>query len=98
MERAPIISVIGTSTASPLIYELAREAGRLLARAGCIVVCGGRGGVMEGVCRGVSEEGGSFSRTSPGGDPGGEPLCHHPSRKPVSARCGISPWPRPGKL
>jgi uncharacterized protein (TIGR00725 family) len=66
MERAPIISVIGTSTASPLIYELAREAGRLLARAGCIVVCGGRGGVMEGVCRGASEAGGISVGLLPG--------------------------------
>jgi len=66
MERAPIISVIGTSTASPLIYELARDVGRLLARAGCTVVCGGRGGVMEGVCRGVSEEGGVSVGLLPG--------------------------------
>jgi uncharacterized protein (TIGR00725 family) len=53
-----IVSVIGTSTASPELYELARETGRLLAERGCIVVCGGRGGVMEGVCRGVDEGGG----------------------------------------
>jgi uncharacterized protein (TIGR00725 family) len=53
-----IVSVIGTSTASPELYELARETGRLLAERNCIVVCGGRGGVMEGVCRGASEKGG----------------------------------------
>ncbi|MDR2180555.1 MAG: TIGR00725 family protein [Synergistaceae bacterium] len=53
-----IVSVIGTSTASPDLYELARETGRLLAERDCIVVCGGRGGVMEGVCRGVAERGG----------------------------------------
>jgi uncharacterized protein (TIGR00725 family) len=53
-----IVSVIGTSTASPELYELARETGRLLAERNCIVVCGGRGGVMEGVCRGAAEGGG----------------------------------------
>ncbi len=58
MKRQPIISVIGTSTASSEEYEIARQVGRLLAAEKCIVVCGGRGGVMEGVCRGVSEEGG----------------------------------------
>ena len=58
-ERKRIVSVIGTSTATPDLYELARETGRLLARRGCIVVCGGRGGVMEGVCRGVREGGGT---------------------------------------
>ena len=56
-ERKRIVSVIGTSTATPDLYELAREMGRLLARRGCIVVCGGRGGVIEGVCRGVRKEG-----------------------------------------
>ncbi len=58
-EKKRIVSVIGTSTATPELYELARETGRLLARRGCIVVCGGRGGVMEGVCRGVRESGGT---------------------------------------
>jgi uncharacterized protein (TIGR00725 family) len=53
-----IVSVIGTSTASPELYQMARETGRLLAERGCIVVCGGRGGVMEGVCLGVAEGGG----------------------------------------
>jgi uncharacterized protein (TIGR00725 family) len=53
-----IVSVIGTSTASPELYELARETGRLLAERKCIVVCGGRGGIMEGVCRGAAERGG----------------------------------------
>jgi uncharacterized protein (TIGR00725 family) len=57
-KRKRIISVIGTSTASPELYELARETGRLLAERDCIVVCGGRGGVMEGVCRGAAEGGG----------------------------------------
>lgn len=66
MERNPIISVIGTSTASVEIYELAREVGRFLARKKCTVVCGGRGGVMEGVCRGVAEEGGISVGLLPG--------------------------------
>lgn len=59
LERKKIVSVIGTSTATPELYELARETGRLLAERGCVVVCGGRGGVMEGVCRGVRERGGT---------------------------------------
>lgn len=58
LKRKKIVSVIGTSTATPELYELARETGRLLAERGCVVVCGGRGGVMEGVCRGVREGGG----------------------------------------
>ncbi|MDO4786250.1 MAG: TIGR00725 family protein [Fretibacterium sp.] len=59
LKKKKIVSVIGTSTATPELYELARETGRLLAERGCVVVCGGRGGVMEGVCRGVREGGGT---------------------------------------
>ena len=61
-----IISVIGTSTATPEQYVLARRVGRLLAEAGALVVCGGKGGVMEGVCRGVSERGGISVGLLPG--------------------------------
>lgn len=56
MEGQPVISVIGSSAPPAETYELARQVGRLLARAGCTVVCGGKGGVMEAVCRGVAEE------------------------------------------
>jgi len=66
-DRRKIVSVIGTSTASPEIYTLAREVGRLLAMKGCIVACGGRGGVMEAVCRGVAEKGGLSLGFLPGG-------------------------------
>lgn len=62
-----VISVIGTSTASEEIYAMALEVGRLLARKDCIVSCGGRGGVMEAVCRGVAEEGGISLGLLPGG-------------------------------
>ncbi|MCF7935457.1 MAG: TIGR00725 family protein [Synergistales bacterium] len=58
--RPPVVSVIGSSTPSEELYEAARTLGRLLAEQGITVVCGGRGGVMEGVCRGVAE-GGGFS-------------------------------------
>ena len=40
-------------------YEEAREIGRLVARRNGRVVCGGYGGVMEAVCRGAAEAGGS---------------------------------------
>jgi uncharacterized protein (TIGR00725 family) len=40
-------------------YEQAREIGQLVARRGGRVVCGGYGGVMEAVCRGAVEAGGS---------------------------------------
>jgi hypothetical protein len=60
------ISVIGAGIASPELASLARELGRALAEAGYTVVCGGLGGVMEAVCEGVAERGGTSVGVVPG--------------------------------
>jgi uncharacterized protein (TIGR00725 family) len=52
------VSVIGASVASPELAATAEELGELLAAAGCVVVCGGRDGVMAAVARGVKARGG----------------------------------------
>ncbi|WP_181685218.1 TIGR00725 family protein [Halorhabdus salina] len=62
------VSVIGGSTVSPELAEQARDVGRLLAERDHVVVCGGRGGVMEAVCRGASEAGGQTIGILPGED------------------------------
>jgi uncharacterized protein (TIGR00725 family) len=64
-----IISVIGGSQVSPEIETLAEEVGRELARRGAMVACGGLTGVMEAVCRGAKEEGGTTIGILPGVDP-----------------------------
>jgi uncharacterized protein (TIGR00725 family) len=46
----------------------AEEVGRLLARAGAVLVCGGLGGTMEAACRGARSEGGVTVGLLPGGD------------------------------
>jgi uncharacterized protein (TIGR00725 family) len=53
------VAVCGPDPASPEVSEQAEEIGRLLARAGAVVVCGGLGGVMEAAARGASAEGGT---------------------------------------
>jgi uncharacterized protein (TIGR00725 family) len=45
---------------------VAEEVGRLLARRGAVVVCGGLGGVMEAACRGARSEGGTAVGILPG--------------------------------
>jgi uncharacterized protein (TIGR00725 family) len=55
--RQRLVSVIGAGRPAPALYEQARQAGRLLARAGFGVVTGGLSGVMEAACRGAAEEG-----------------------------------------
>lgn len=46
----------------------AEEVGRLLGEAGAVVVCGGRGGAMEAVCRGARSAGGLTLGILPGRD------------------------------
>jgi uncharacterized protein (TIGR00725 family) len=53
------VSVVGGSTAGTATLESARELGRLLARRDHVAVCGGLGGVMEAVCAGADEAGGT---------------------------------------
>ncbi len=57
---APLVAVYGSSmvTGEEAAFAEAREAGRLLARAGARVACGGYGGIMEAVSRGAAEAGG----------------------------------------
>lgn len=52
------VSVIGAGEASAELLAQAEAVGRELAQAGAVLVCGGRGGVMEAASRGASEEGG----------------------------------------
>jgi uncharacterized protein (TIGR00725 family) len=60
------VAVIGGGQASSKELKLAEEVGRLLARKGVILVCGGLGGIMEAVCRGASAEGGLTIGILPG--------------------------------
>jgi uncharacterized protein (TIGR00725 family) len=61
-----VIGVIGGSEAPPDILLLAEKVGRLIARSGCVLVCGGLGGVMEAACRGAKSEGGTTVGILPG--------------------------------
>ena len=60
------IAVVGAGSASSEEYETARAVGRALAEGGAVVVCGGRGGVMEAAARGAAEAGGTALGILPG--------------------------------
>ncbi|MEM3851798.1 MAG: TIGR00725 family protein [Methanomassiliicoccales archaeon] len=60
------IGVIGGSRADSAHLSMARETGRLLAKRGICVICGGLTGVMEEVARGVSEADGICIGILPG--------------------------------
>jgi uncharacterized protein (TIGR00725 family) len=54
----PIIAVIGGRRTEKALFSEAEEAGRLIARRGATLVCGGLGGVMEAASKGAKLEGG----------------------------------------
>lgn len=62
----PVIAVIGGSSPTAAEASLAEDVGRALAAAGAVLVCGGRGGVMEAACRGAKEAGGITVGILPG--------------------------------
>jgi len=64
-----LIAVCGASEPTEAQREMARQVGRLVAAAGCGVVCGGLGGVMEAAAQGVSESGGTVIGLLPGESP-----------------------------
>ncbi len=66
--RMPFVAVIGAGEADLEQIGLAEEVGRLLAERGMVVICGGRGGVMEAVCRGAEQAGGVSIGLLPGFD------------------------------
>jgi uncharacterized protein (TIGR00725 family) len=66
LRNKPRLGVLGSSTCSPRIMDLAAEVGRRIGRAGAILVCGGRGGVMAAAARGAKEAGGITIGILPG--------------------------------
>jgi hypothetical protein len=65
--RVPV-GVVGTRDATPAQRAAAEGVGRGLAAMGFLVLCGGRTGVMEAVCKGVAEAGGVSIGLLPGRD------------------------------
>jgi uncharacterized protein (TIGR00725 family) len=64
-------AVCGPDPCSPEVAEQAEEVGRLLARAGAVLVCGGLGGSMEAAARGAASEGGTVLGILPGANRSG---------------------------
>ena len=64
----PLIAVIGGSAPTEEEAAAAETLGRALAERGAILICGGRGGVMEAACRGAKSAGGLTIGILPGTD------------------------------
>lgn len=68
VEHARYVAVVGPGHADDRELDQAFAVGRGLAEAGCTVVCGGLGGVMEAACAGAAEVGGTSLGLLPGGN------------------------------
>jgi uncharacterized protein (TIGR00725 family) len=62
------ISVIGQNANNDKVEKLAIKVGKIVAKVGAILVCGGLGGVMEAAARGAKEAGGTTIGLLPGID------------------------------
>jgi uncharacterized protein (TIGR00725 family) len=67
-QRRRVIGVVGAGRADEALAAVARDVGRLLAEAGCVLLCGGRGGVMAAAAQGAAEAGGEAIGLLPGRD------------------------------
>ncbi|MCP8314031.1 MAG: TIGR00725 family protein, partial [archaeon] len=61
------ITVIGSgSDVSKEVWDMAEELGRGVAKRRAVLICGGKGGVMEAVCKGAKQERGLTVGILPG--------------------------------
>jgi len=67
-QPSPLIAVIGGSICTQGEAAAAETVGRALAEGGAVLICGGRGGVMEAACRGAKSAGGLTVGILPGPD------------------------------
>ena len=66
LRQKPRIGVVSRALCLPDVYNLAREVGYLIGSKGAILICGGRGGVMEASAKGAREAGGITIGILPG--------------------------------
>ena len=71
--KRPQIAVVGGADCAPETAQAAFEVGRLLGRNGAVLLCGGRGGVMERAAAGARSEGGLTVGILPGTGPAETP-------------------------
>ena len=63
-----MISVIGGSSISTKVEDLAQRVGAMIASLNCVLVCGGLGGAMEAAAEGAKKAGGLTIGILPGKD------------------------------
>jgi len=62
------VSVLGSHSFDGVVEEFVYNVGKIIGKMGCVLVCGGLGGVMEIVSRGAKDAGGLTIGLLPGTD------------------------------
>jgi uncharacterized protein (TIGR00725 family) len=78
LKKKVIIGVIGSSSCSSSVSEIAYIVGREVARKDAILICGGLGGVMEAACKGAKEGNGVTIGVLPRGKESANPYVDIP--------------------
>ena len=68
MQKQPTIAVIGGNQCTDAEAQIAERVGKLIAERNAILICGGRGGIMQAACKGAFESGGITVGILPGED------------------------------
>ncbi len=66
--RKKLVAVIGGHEVKKEIYNIAYEVGKIIAKNDCVLICGGKGGVMEATAKGAKVEDGLTIGILPGDD------------------------------
>ena len=72
-DRPAQLAVIGAAACADRHRQLAFDTGRRIAEAGAVLLCGGRGGVMEAAAEGAKSAGGTTVGILPGASRGESP-------------------------
>lgn len=76
-DRGVQLAVIGGASCSDRHRALALDTGRLIAQAGAVLLCGGRGGVMSAAAEGARSVGGRTVGILPGASAAETPADYH---------------------
>ena len=95
-----VVGVMGAGSCDGVAAALAERVGRLIADRGAVLLCGGRGGVMEAAARGARSGGGLVVGIMPGRDASETPpnpsiVTSRPSRASTSSTSERSRVKRP---
>lgn len=63
-----VVGLVGPGAPTPAQFDMAKHIGAMIAKADCVLLTGGMGGIMQAASKGAHEAGGLVLGMSPGAD------------------------------